>query len=122
MYSQLETTDQRLYIHKNAYNYFDGCGIAAQTLPNGEAFPYNVGTVLVHEVGHWFGLIHPFERGQCEHDSDGIPDTPFQSTNSAEPSVFEPPDFFRFYLKTVAQVRILETRLLSSSLLIPFCI
>ncbi|GAX22491.1 hypothetical protein FisN_14Hh111 [Fistulifera solaris] len=34
------------------------------------------GDVVVHEVGHWLGLLHPFSN--CAEPGDGISDTPLQ--------------------------------------------
>lgn len=41
--------------------------------------PYHLGTTLTHEMGHYFGLAHPWgsDVGDCEED-DGIADTPLQ--------------------------------------------
>ena len=33
----------------------DGVVINYMTAPDGDAFPYNMGFTLVHEVGHWLG-------------------------------------------------------------------
>lgn len=52
----------------------DGVFIVQGTIPGGYAKPYNGGKTLVHEVGHWLGLMHTFEKG-CEYDGDHIPDT-----------------------------------------------
>lgn len=56
------------------YRYFGSIGSAA------ENFPYNGGKTLVHEVGHYFNLFHPWGpgSGSCEVD-DFIEDTPLQS-------------------------------------------
>jgi Pregnancy-associated plasma protein-A len=41
---------------------------------------YKYGRVAVHEVGHYFGLLHPWGDGdECLSD-DGVTDTPTQST------------------------------------------
>ena len=31
------------------------------TFPNGPYNGYNLGNTVVHEVGHWMGLLHTFE-------------------------------------------------------------
>jgi hypothetical protein len=44
--------------------------------------PYNLGRTTTHELGHYFGLLHPFRLGlpdPCSYD-DGVDDTPRQST------------------------------------------
>jgi len=41
----------------------DGCVVGTFTLPR-SSHPYmNQGKTAVHEMGHWFGLWHPFEHG-----------------------------------------------------------
>ena len=69
----------------------DGCIIALQTIPEyNESDPiFNCcdrGLTAVHEVGHWFGLLHVFqqdgwgfaERKRCEGNGDFVDDTPPQ--------------------------------------------
>ena len=46
-----------------------GAVIAHGTLPGGDASPYNLGDTLVHEIGHYLGLFHPFQGG-CHQVSD----------------------------------------------------
>jgi PKD repeat protein len=53
-------------------DFLGSIGIASQTY---------AGRVLTHEVGHWLGLLHPFEGGchtnsNCNTRGDGICDTP----------------------------------------------
>lgn len=43
----------------------DGVVIGSNTAPGGNKAPYNRGNTLVHEVGHWMGLLHVFSGG-CE--------------------------------------------------------
>ena len=37
--------------------------------------PYNKGRTATHEIGHYFGLDHPWGDGNCDAD-DGVADTP----------------------------------------------
>jgi hypothetical protein len=59
----------------------DGCHIAAGTLPGGELDGYNEGKTAVHEVGHWFSLLHTFSAS-CDDAGDYIADTPQESQAS----------------------------------------
>lgn len=43
-------------------------------------FPYNLGRTLTHELGHYLGLRHIWDRDGCNSD-DGIADTPRQDTS-----------------------------------------
>ncbi|KAK5653330.1 hypothetical protein OQA88_9021 [Cercophora sp. LCS_1] len=49
----------------------DGCVIASFTL-NGSSHPFmNQGKTAVHEMGHWFGLFHPFhDNGLRENNTN----------------------------------------------------
>lgn len=54
----------------------DGVTINVAALPGGRAFGYNLGDTVVHETGHWLGLLHTFEGGPCDDYNDGVLDTP----------------------------------------------
>ncbi len=43
--------------------------------PEGSSINYNKGDILAHEVGHYFGLLHPYQNG-CTEPNDHIQDTP----------------------------------------------
>lgn len=58
--------------------YIDGCQITAGALPGGGLAGYDRGFTAVHEVGHWFGLLHVFEGFSCSGRGDYIDDTPLQ--------------------------------------------
>ena len=55
-----------------------GVVIASGTVPGGDAAPFDEGDALVHQVGHWMGLLHP-STGGCS-GGDRIADTPAEAT------------------------------------------
>lgn len=61
----------------------DGISVNVAGLPGGRAAGYNLGDTLVHETGHWLGLLHTFQGG-CDGQGDLVNDTPAE----AEPSFY----------------------------------
>lgn len=60
-----------------AFN-MDGCNVHGDTLPDGVFLGGSKGYTAVHEIGHWFGLLHTFQGG-CYGSGDFVDDTPAQA-------------------------------------------
>ncbi|KAI4145362.1 MAG: hypothetical protein L6R39_003824 [Caloplaca ligustica] len=60
----------------------DGCNVLLASMPGGGMQEYDQGKTAVHEVGHWFGLLHTFEDNSCSGGDRGdfIDDTPQEMT------------------------------------------
>jgi hypothetical protein len=63
-----------------AHPVLDGVTVNVAGLPGGRATGYNMGDTVVHETGHWLGLLHTFQssyRDGCNDPyDDGVKDTP----------------------------------------------
>jgi hypothetical protein len=63
-----------------AHPKWDGVTINVAGLPGGRATGYNLGDTIVHETGHWLGLLHTFQSsyrdGCADPYDDGVRDTP----------------------------------------------
>ncbi len=60
----------------------DGVVIDWRSMPGGPLVNFDRGYTAVHEIGHWFGLLHTFENG-CEPPGDFVDDTPPEASPSS---------------------------------------
>lgn len=64
------------------HNRFGSAGkIDVPQLP--KAGIYSYGRTTTHEIGHFLGLLHPFESFSCAVDGDYCPDTPLTSSGAS---------------------------------------
>ncbi|EGX89469.1 metalloprotease MEP1-like protein [Cordyceps militaris CM01] len=64
------------------YLSIDGCMAASDSFPDGTL--NRRGFLSVHEVGHWFGLLHTFDGGCSQTQGDYVADTPAEASANWE--------------------------------------
>ncbi|KAG6913945.1 hypothetical protein DXG01_003353 [Tephrocybe rancida] len=64
----------------------DGIMMAHDCLPGGQRQPYNFGRLMVHEIGHWMGLLHTFQDG-CD-GGDQVDNTPAEASPASRCPAF----------------------------------
>lgn len=69
--------------------YLDGCWLNGDSMPDmvpstGNDTTPSKGHTAIHEVGHWFGLLHTFHGRPCESINDQVSDTPAQEGSEVE--------------------------------------
>ena len=64
----------------------DGCNVLSGTMPGGSVYGYNLGGSVVHEIGHWNGLLHTFQDNSCDATDYGdyVADTPQERTSTSK--------------------------------------
>jgi hypothetical protein len=65
--------------HYAGHKLQDAVVLNVDSLPGGRATNYNLGDTVIHETGHWLGLLHTFQSATgagCDPYNDGVSDTP----------------------------------------------